>query len=188
MNNIKLSILIPVYNMENKISICLDSLFNNKIIYNCEIIIVDDCSTDNSINVIKDYISNNKITNIILIQHKENKGLAVARQTAYLKSSGDYIICIDSDDWVESDFLDTLYFEAKKTNADIIGCDTYIDWGTISSIRCQNLKDNGRECLIGLLEDKIPGFVWIKMFKASIAKENKVTLIKNINTCEDFLF
>ena len=97
----KISIIIPVYNVEKYLKKCLDSVISQSY-KNLEIIIVDDGSIDNSLNICLDY---QKKDNRIKVIHQENKGLSGARNRGFEESTGDYIWYIDSDDYIENDSL-----------------------------------------------------------------------------------
>ena len=98
MKNIKFSILVPVYNKEKYLKRCLDSLINQTY-KNIEIIVVNDGSNDNSEKIILDY--KNRDNRIVLINHNENKSLLCARKTGIISSTGDFVLFVDSDDYLE---------------------------------------------------------------------------------------
>ncbi|WP_296025157.1 glycosyltransferase family 2 protein [uncultured Treponema sp.] len=188
-NEISISVLIPVYNVADKVEKCLSSLFDNDIIEKCEVIVVNDCSTDNSLEIIEDFLRKNPSCKIKLINHKKNMGLACARITAFSAAKGDYVICVDSDDWVEKTYLSDLYNLAVKTNADIVGCDAYVDFPNGKQIIShENLSESGRECIKNIFINKIHGYLWVKMFRRKLAAENNVVWIPNINMLEDVVF
>lgn len=91
----KLSVIIPVYNVERTLSDCLDSVLEQSYA-DCELILVDDCSTDNSFNICKTYAE--REPGIILKHHEQNRGLSEARNTGIASARGDYITFVDSDD------------------------------------------------------------------------------------------
>lgn len=188
-NEISISVLIPVYNVADKVEKCLSSLFENDIIEKCEVIVVNDCSTDNSLEIIEDFLRKNPSCKIKLINHKKNMGLACARITAFSAAKGDYTICVDSDDWVEKTYLSDLYNLAVKTNADIVGCDAYIDFPNGNQIIShEKLSENGKECIKNIFTNKTHGYLWIKMFRRKFAVENNVVWIPGINMLEDIVF
>lgn len=92
----KLTIFIPVYNCEDLVIRALDSIPKRK---DVEYIIIEDCSTDNSYEVCKKWVEDNKDLNCILIKNEENKGIGYNKKVAYEMASGEYIITVDSDDW-----------------------------------------------------------------------------------------
>ena len=111
----KVSVIIPVYNTEKYLEKCLDSVCNQTL-SDIEIICVDDCSTDNSLNILKEYAQ--KDNRIKLIEFKENKGAAAARNEGIKAATGEYIGFIDSDDYPETDsYYEQLYTKAKQENA-----------------------------------------------------------------------
>ena len=114
---IKVSVIVPVYNVEDYLIECLTSIINQTL-KEIEIICIDDCGTDNSINILKKYAK--KDDRIRIISHKENKGLGPARNTGIKESKGEYISFIDSDDYISRDYLENLYNTIIKYDTDIV--------------------------------------------------------------------
>lgn len=188
MNKIPLiSVLIPVYNVEKYVERCLVSLFNNTIINECEIIIVNDRSTDNSVEVIKNVL--NKFPaikeKVMLHSHDYNRGLAAARNTALLQAHGKYIICVDSDDWVEKDYLEKLYKKAQESDADVAMCDLIKETDDESLVISEEPKYD--DCLSSLLSGSLHGWLPEKLIKHSLFMEHKIRWIEGLNMCEDLL-
>lgn len=117
---IKVSVIVPVWNVEKFISKCLDSLVNQTL-KEIEVIVVNDGSPDNSQKIINEYIKKypNKLKSFV----KENGGQGSARNLGIEKAKGEYLSFIDSDDWIELDALEKMYNLAKKENSDIVICD-----------------------------------------------------------------
>lgn len=118
----KVSVIIPVFNSEDYLGKCLDSILNQTLI-DIEIILIDDGSTDASLQIIKQYAK--KYNNVKYIS-KANEGQAIARNIGIEMSTGDFICFVDSDDYIESTMLQKLYENAIKNNSDIVICD-YIE-------------------------------------------------------------
>ncbi len=115
----KVSIIVPIYNVEKYLVRCIESCLNQT--YQAvEIVLVNDGSFDNSGKIAEEYAQKHK--NIILI-HKENGGLSDARNVGILKSSGEFIACVDSDDFIKEDMISDMMEQLHKTNADIVVCD-----------------------------------------------------------------
>ncbi|MEI0620552.1 glycosyltransferase family 2 protein [Brachyspira pilosicoli] len=114
---IKVSVIVPVYNVEDYLIECLTSIINQTL-KEIEIICIDDCSTDSSYNILEEYAK--KDDRIRIIPHKENKGLGPARNTGIKEAKGEYISFIDSDDYISKDYLENLYNTAKKYNTDVV--------------------------------------------------------------------
>lgn len=150
-NNIEpvVSIIIPIYNVEKYLSKCLDSVVNQTYT-NLEIILVNDGSTDNSLEIAKKY---EKKDNRIKILSETNHGLSAARNFGLRHVTGDYITFIDSDDYVSNDYVSYLYYLLKKNNfsSPMSICslmDVYENSG--SEINTGNNKEctlTGKECI-----------------------------------------
>ncbi|MDR2681691.1 MAG: glycosyltransferase [Holosporaceae bacterium] len=115
MNLIKISVIIPVYNMEKLLSRCLDSLINQTL-REIEIICVNDGSTDKSLDILEKYAQKDPRITII---NQQNRGNGAARNVALGMAVGEYVGFVDADDWIDVDFFEKLYLAAKKQNADI---------------------------------------------------------------------
>jgi len=113
----KASVIIPVYNVAPYLKRCLDSVINQTL-KDIEIICINDCSTDNSLEILKEYASGDN--RIIIIDFNENKGVSVARNKGIKTAKGEYIGFVDSDDYIDLDFYEKLYNRAKETNAEIV--------------------------------------------------------------------
>lgn len=117
---IKVSVIIPVYNTEDYLKECIESLVNQTL-REIEILIVNDGSTDSSLEIMKEF--KNKYPNIIKIFDKVNGGQASARNYALPFAQGEYLGFVDSDDWVDSTMYEEMYEKAEKDDADIVICD-----------------------------------------------------------------
>jgi len=122
MDKIKVSIIIPVYNVEKYLRKCLDSVINQTL-KEIEIICVNDGSTDNSPKILEEYSLKDKRIKII---NKKNNGTGAARNTGMEYVKGEYIGFLDSDDWVKLDAYEKLYLNAKTQNSDIVMCPVHV--------------------------------------------------------------
>lgn len=122
----RLSIIVPVYNMaaDDKLAYCLNSLVNQTIT-DYEIIAVDDCSTDNSLEVLRAY-EKKFPDKFKVIASPVNKKQGGAKNLGLEIASGEWIGFIDSDDWVTEDFYERLLLKAEETGADMVGCDYHL--------------------------------------------------------------
>ncbi len=124
----KISIIIPVYNIEKYLNQCLDSVINQTF-KDLEIICVDDGSTDRCPYILEQYaVQDNRIK----IIHKENGGIVSARKAGLRAAQGEYIGYVDSDDWIDSDMYEQMYQKMVNQNVDIIMCGRYEDTGNRS--------------------------------------------------------
>lgn len=118
---IKVSVIIPIYKVEPFIERCVRSLME-QILESIEYIFVDDCTPDNSIHILKNILREYPNRNTQIIHHSQNKGLAAARKTGLAKAKGKYIIHCDSDDWIDKNMYAHMLEVAEKNNADIVAC------------------------------------------------------------------
>jgi len=117
---IKVSIILPVFNVQNFLKECLDSLLNQDV-KEIEIICVNDGSTDNSLNILDEYSARNKILRVI---SQDNQGLSVARNTGIKHALGEYILFVDSDDKIKTNIIKLLYTTSKQNNIDLLDFNT----------------------------------------------------------------
>lgn len=170
----KISVVVPVYNVEKYIEKCLNSILNQTY-KNLEIIIVDDGSKDNSIEICKKVIVND---NRAKIYHKENGGISDARNFSIDFITGDYVIFIDSDDYIENNMIFELYTNIKNEQADVSVCGVYNVYIDKKTPQCSNeniyfVCDKGKflkEYLVGELN---PGSLCNKLIKTEIIKQIK---------------
>lgn len=127
----KLSIVIPVYNAENYLFRCLDSVIAQKY-HNLEIIIVDDGSTDSSAKICDEYANKDKR---VTVYHKENGGAGTARKEGLRHAHGDYITCVDADDWIEEGAYENLMDIANTFQPDMIACSFIKEFGSFQTER-----------------------------------------------------
>lgn len=168
----KISIIIPIYNVEDYLERCLNSLINQTL-NEIEIICINDGSTDKSLNIIKKYkdIDNR----IILITH-ENKGIGYVRNEGIKIAQGEFIGFVDPDDWVDLNFFERLYKTAQKYNADI----AVAGFIRLSKKKKNILLEYKSEIATSNIDDKLKlcdvpdqNYVWNKIYKLkNIKKEN----------------
>lgn len=181
------SLIIPIYNVEKYLRKCLDSVINQSF-SDIEIICVDDGSTDNSLNIIKEYAQQDNRLKIIT---QKNQGVSFARNQGLKKASGDYILFLDSDDWLELDCIEKGVNAISKNDSDILcfGINCFNN-GKITPrediliLDKYYEQDNFDTEVIKHLVQNACG----KLFKRSFLIKNKIEFPKNIKTCEDGLF
>lgn len=118
--NIKVSVVITAYNVEKYIKKAINSVLNQTY-KNIEIVVVEDCSTDNTLKFIKGLQKSDLAFPINLVQHKENVGAGLSRRDGIKASTGDFIMLLDADDWLNGDYIEHLVDKQKETGADIVG-------------------------------------------------------------------
>ena len=115
------SVVVPVYNVEKYVSKCLESLINQTY-KDFEIIIINDGATDGSLSICEEYAKKDSRIRVI---SQENKGLAVARRTGALEAKGEYIMNVDSDDWVDAPYLEEMAKIIKENHPDLVCMNHY---------------------------------------------------------------
>lgn len=177
-----ISIIVPVYNVENYLNQCVDSLINQTY-KNLEIILINDGTLDKSGQICDDY---KLIDSRIIVIHQENKGLSGARNSGLEIATGDYIGFVDSDDWVELDMFKTLVNFALKHELEVVECDikTSMNNTTIDKNSLKLKVETTYQALNRII--KTTRFsVCTKLFKKSLIGNSKFHLGK---TSEDLRF
>lgn len=182
----KISIIIPVYNCEEYVANCLDSILNQTY-QNFEIIIVNDGSTDRSSEICNKYVQRDMRVSII---HQCNHGVSHARNTGLEVASGDVISFIDADDTLEPDMYELLIENMIKYDADISHC----GFNRVESGHIKPLHDTKKVCVQNseqainslLRGDLFNGALWNKIFKTQIITD--LTLREELKINEDILF
>ncbi len=182
------SILVPIYNVEKYIERCLRSVFGQTY-DNVEFVFVDDGSIDGSIDllnrVIKDYPFRQE--RITLIHHQRNKGLAAARNSAIYECHGDFVLHVDSDDWVELTAVEVLVKRQQETGADIVYTSGYYRHKEDAvKVHCHGWKQKKGPLLENLLQDKATISIWSKLIKRSLYTDNDIKCDERASYYEDF--
>lgn len=182
--NPKVSIIIPVYNVEKYLRQCLESVINQTY-KNLEIILVNDGSTDNSGKICEEYALNDERIKVI---HKENGGVSSARNNGLRLLDGSYVSFVDSDDYLENNFIEKLV----EVRADIAICSFYKEYPfnsekkIITKAKTSKTKD---EFIYDILSfQKAAGCAWGRIFSAKFLKENNLFYDENLKVAEDAEF
>lgn len=181
------SIIIPVYECRNYIGRCIESL-QKQTISDIEIIFVNDCSPDDSVEIIKKYMEHD--LRIFIINHDRNIGPMMARYNGYSVAKGDYITFMDSDDTLPFDSLEKLLDKAKRSSADIVsGTIEYIrDNG--ERIKWDNSLENGNNIesiFKSMLSNKFKHNLCSRLFRRSILQNYEYNNYENMYNGEDGL-
>ena len=178
----KVSVIIPVYNTENYLKKCLDSVCNQTL-KDIEIICINDCSPDGCLEILREYAS--KDERIKIIDFKENKGAACARNAGIDAAQGEYLGFVDSDDFIDLDFYEKLYNKAVETGADAVKGKIKIH---------SNIKDIAKEVFYDINDDikNHPAYFYhsftTAIYNTQFIKTHKIEFPENINNFEDPYF
>ncbi len=160
----KISVIIPIYNVEPFLGECLDSVLNQTY-ENLELVLVEDKSTDNSYNIALAYQA--KYPNIVLLQNKKNMGLSYTRNRGVKESTGDYVVFVDSDDIIDKTMIEKLMNAIKITGLDIAMCKYKIFIKNIKEVKCSGNLSSESTCNEPFLYS-ITGHCWNKIYKKSL--------------------
>lgn len=184
------SVIIPIYNASKYLNDCLQSLLSQSY-KQLEVIMVNDGSTDNSEQICKEYC---KADNRFIIYNKQNGGVSAARNYGIEKANGEWILFVDSDDYVNSCFIET-YIKA----IDKLGQDSFIFQGFIKESNGASqtnilpekyFNKNEKDAAINYLhiDNNAFGFCWAKIYNTNIIKHNKLHFDTNLSMSEDLIF
>lgn len=181
--NDKVSIVVPIYNVEDYLDRCLDSI-KNQSYNNFEVLLIDDCSTDSSSKIALEYSeADNRFK---YYKHRRNKGLAAARNTGIINSTGKWLFFVDSDDRIRDDALDLLISQANRTNSDIVLCsysNEYINGRIVPIDMFKYLDDNSsKKEIITLVEQ---ASATRKLILRDLFITNNILFIETIKRSED---
>lgn len=187
MNNLPLiSILIPVYNVEPFITRCIKSVMSQTYVGKMECVIVDDCGTDRSMKIIEqllaDYRGNIEFQ---ILRHTHNRGLAATRNTAVEASKGEFIVHLDSDDWIEPTMIELLVNKQRETNADIISCNAIAHKSSGNVILEEPNYSTKEEMMCNIICRTLDHVIWRRIIRASLYKDNGIVAYEGVNIGED---
>lgn len=183
----RLSIIVPIYNVELYLRDCLLSILSQDIdVTDYEIILINDGSTDNSIDGVRDLIL--KYPDSIVLMDKENEGLSVARNVGLAVAKGNYVLFVDSDDCIVSGTLSCLLNAAEENDVDMLRADyiklndsevnSYLSSFSLSEKPVPSKVLSGHEALT--MHNTRECYVWMNMFKRSFLIENKIQFIPKV--------
>jgi len=186
MSTPKVSVIIPVYNTEKYLRICLDSVINQTL-QDIEIICINDGSTDGSLNILNEYALKD---NRIKIIDKKNEGVSVARNAGIENAKGEYIMFVDADDWLNINATEILYSEIIGTDYDILNFGFYECFDKDMRHHYVNnlIKREFEKCSI---ENQLAlnTNCWNKLYKTTFLKYDKLLRFpENVKTSEDGVF
>lgn len=182
MNHPKISIIIPVYKAEQYLDRCITSIINQTFT-EWELILIDDGSPDTSGVICNGYAEHEKRIKVI---HKQNEGVASAREIGIQTATGDYSIHIDPDDWIEKDLCELLYNKAIQTNADMVICDFMMEYHNYSKHNIQKPKELDADIFLNqLLHQERHGSLCNKLIRTSLYHKYNLHFPKEMILWED---
>lgn len=172
------SIVVPVFNVDLYLEECINSLLNQSY-QNIEIILVNDGSTDSSLEICKSFLFDKRV----IIINKKNEGLSSARQVAIDKATGEYLCIIDSDDYVESDYVELLYSKISNDACDIVLCGSHFFSTSYSKVHgFSKSESKSKKVLISDIESNFASLLSYYRMSDSWAKIYNLNFIRQSNT------
>ena len=185
--NIKVTVAVPVYGVEKYIERCARSLFEQTY-RNIEYVFVNDCTKDNSMTVLHQVILDypERKGKILIIDHPKNKGLAGARNTAVENATGDFIMWVDSDDYIEKNAVELSVSKQKEGNYDIVRFNAikYQD-GYVTFIHTKNYNSM-KEYNLAAIRREAPVCVWGGIIRRDLYIKNNIRAEEGVNMGEDY--
>lgn len=182
----KVSVIIPIFKVRNFIERCARSLFEQTL-KEIEYIFVDDASPDDSIDILKSCIAlyPERKNQVRIIRHETNRGLTAARNTGLSMATGEFVAYCDSDDYVALNMYELLYKRASETQADLVLCDFYFDYGRENK-KYNTISVQDKDEIINRYIADGWTVVWNMIVRRNIYEKYKVRSPENIRYCEDF--
>lgn len=177
----KVSVIVPVYKAEKYLHRCVDSILAQTFT-DFELLLVDDGSPDHSGAICDQYAAADPRVRVF---HKPNGGVSSARQCGLDNAQGEYTIHADPDDWVEPDMLQELYAEARRTNADMVICDFFVNTKRREIVVKQQPSAVDSETVLNELFQQLHGSCWNKLVKRACYNTGNVKFPVGLNYCED---
>lgn len=186
MEPIKVSILVPVYGVEKYIERCAISLFEQTYL-NIEYVFVNDCTKDKSIDILKSVVEKypQRKKQMRIIEHECNRGLAAARNTAVQAATGDFIMHVDSDDWLEIQAVEMCIQKQKENDADIVTMDAMVWWSHKKEYYRTPHTTQPIQLMIAVLSKKAVCNIWGRLIRRNLYTDNQIQVKEGLNFSED---
>ena len=178
----KISIIVPVYKVEQYLRRCLDSIVNQTFT-DWECILVDDGSPDNSGKICDEYAEKDGRFKVF---HQTNKGISATREYALHKAEGEYIQFVDSDDWIEPNMLRKMLKTSVENNADIVGCNFIEEYSTKQNQ--VNVFYTSKDTFLKDVLSNRWGVLWKLLISRKLVIDNDIHFPENVNGGEDYVF
>lgn len=185
-----ISVLIPLYNVERYVKKCLESVFGNTMADDCEFILVDDGSQDKTLEEVHAVCAAFPWLQdrIHISKNNENKGVAYTRNALLEKADGLYIAFIDSDDYVESDYLAAMFKKARENDADVVGCWRIEEYHDSRKKHRDCFSTSAEDNIRLLLQGSLFSGLHCRLFKRQCIVEYNLHFLQTQNMGEDGLF
>ena len=187
----KVSLAVSIYNVAQYIERCARSLFEQTL-EEMEYVFVDDGSTDDSVDILLRVLEEypNRKEQMKLLRHDHNMGAAISKRDSMLAATGEYVLVVDSDDYIDSDMVEKLVGVAFRENADIAGCGYVEEYADHCVEHPQKYTNDHDEMMRAITLLTIKGVMWKLLVRSTIVTEHRdeVRFIPDRNMVDDYLF
>lgn len=168
MKDILVSIVVPIYGVDKFIAQCARSLFEQTYA-NIQYIFVNDCTKDNSVILLKKIIElyPNRKSQVLIIEKEKNEGLPLARKTGIQYVNGEYVMLLDSDDWVETTMVEQMLNAIVAEKTDVVYCDYFKNSDTQTPINCIEIS-NTKDYIRNMFLLRAPAQTWNKIYRTEL--------------------
>ena len=189
MNNPKVSVIVPVYNVEKYFARCLETLFSQTY-SGIEYVFVNDCTPDKSMYVLQETLEKypSRANSVKIIENKQNLGIAIVRNTLLENATGEYVLFVDSDDWIEVDAIEKFVDKALQSNADIVGCDYFEEYHDRQVLFKQSYPSHHVEAMKAMTLLRIKGVLWKLFMRRELIVHNNIYFVPEVQFGEDYIF
>lgn len=182
----KVSILVPIYQVEPYIERCARSLFEQTY-PDLEYVFVNDCTPDNSIAILKATLNDypNRKDAVKIIDHEKNRGLAAARNTALDHATGAFVSVVDSDDWLERNAIALLVDKQIQTDADIVSGSAHVYRKEGADVIVEPVYKNKQEMVLGQMDFTMAHVIWRRLIRRSLYEDHHIRCMEGCDMTED---
>lgn len=187
-SGMRVSLLIPVYNVEAYLERCAVSLFEQTY-PRIEFVFVDDCTQDRSMDVLRETMARypDRAGDVRIVRHETNLGLAAARKTGVDAATGDYIMFVDSDDWLERDAVEKTLNVAEESGADMVACGFIQHFSRHDIRHVRSGAEDPAKYFDSVLAHDAWCTLWAILFKAGLLKDYPYQRLPGVSFAEDYL-
>lgn len=186
MNQLKVSVIIPMYNVSRVMKRAVESLYAQTL-SGIELVFVDDCSKDDTLDCLESLLLPKEGVEVKIVRHAGNRGVAVARNTGLDHATGEYIYYVDADDYIEPNTLEKLYSKAQESDADIVGCEWFLTFEKNERHMKQADITTGNELFVKMAHGVMRWNLWLFLVKRSLYETKGVRFIEGMNMGEDMM-
>lgn len=186
LNEIKVSVIVPMYNVAHILDKAIDTLYSQTL-QGVEYIFVDDCSSDDTLQRLKNALPTKEGVSVKILHHEHNRGVAAARNTGLDNAVGQFVYYVDADDHIEPQTLEKLYTYAITENADIVGCEWFLSFDKNERHMKQAHATTGEDLFMNMAYGVMRWNLWLFMVRRSLYEKPGMRFIEGMNMGEDMM-